>query len=66
MNDVLWQISVLNTKSNLLVEITMNEYSQDKKKAITMRYNQLGDSGLRVSQLCLGGMTLSITKTNEW
>ena len=31
-----------------------------------MKYNQLGNTGLRVSEICLGAMTFSLTSTNSW
>jgi aryl-alcohol dehydrogenase-like predicted oxidoreductase len=36
----------------------------DKKSK--MRYNQLGNTGLRVSEICLGAMTFTLDGKNEW
>ncbi len=37
-----------------------------KEKKYNMRYNQLGNTGLRVSEICLGAMTFTLDGKNEW
>ncbi len=38
----------------------------ESKKKVNMKYNQLGNTGLRVSEICLGAMTFSLTSSNSW
>lgn len=37
-----------------------------KDKKSNMRFNQLGNTGLRVSEICLGAMTFTLDGKNEW
>lgn len=37
-----------------------------KDKKSNMRYNLLGNTGLRVSEICLGAMTFTLEGKNEW
>lgn len=36
----------------------------EKEKKHNMKYHQLGNSGLRVSEICLGAMTFSLDGKN--
>jgi hypothetical protein len=37
-----------------------------REKKTNMRYNQLGNTGLRVSEICLGAMTFTLDGKSEW
>lgn len=37
-----------------------------REKKSNMRYKQLGNTGLRVSEICLGAMTFTLEGKNEW
>jgi len=40
--------------------------ADNKNSPIKMKYNRLGNTGLYVSELCLGGMTFGTTEKNAW
>ena len=37
-----------------------------REKKSKIRYNQLGNTGVRVSEICLGAMTFTLDGKNEW
>lgn len=45
--------------------VEMSLLAKPEKKN-NMRYNLLGNTGLRVSEICLGAMTFTLEAKNDW